>query len=264
MVMIMYKEIERSIIKKFRKELYRPFTKAITKYNLIEENDNIMVCISGGKDSFLLAKLIEEIHKHGDKKFTYKCVCMDPGYDDNIIKKIKATAKILNINLTIFKSNIFDFIKTINNKPCYMCARMRRGYLYDEAVKLGCNKIALGHHLDDVIETNLLNLLYASKLRTMLPKIKSDNFPCTLIRPMYMIREKSVISWAKYNGLTFINEACPLDIKKSSSRVKVKELIKTLESENKDFIKSIFNAYENVDLNDIISYTLNDETISNY
>ena len=251
-----HKLIERSIIKKFRKELYGPFAKTLNEYNLLEEGDNIMVCVSGGKDSFLLAKLIEEIHKHGNKKFNYKCVVMDPGYTKDVINKIKENAKILNIDIEIFETNIFKVASSLDDKPCYMCARMRRGHLYNKAKELGFNKIALGHHFDDVIETSLMSLLFASQIRTMLPKIDSKNFEgIKLIRPLYMIREKDIISWKNYNNLDFINCSCPMYEKKADGkREEMKNLVKLLEDKWPDSPRSIFKAYENVDLSGIISF----------
>lgn len=255
-----HKEIERSIIKKYRKELYRPFVKALDKYNLIDVGDKIMVCISGGKDSFLLAKLIEEIKKHGNKDFEYTCVCMNPGYNADVVEKIKENAKKLNIEIHFFKTDIFEIATELDDKPCYMCARMRRGHLYNEAKKLGCNKIALGHHFDDVIETNLMNLFFASEIRTMLPLVNSKNFEgVKLIRPMYMIREKDIIAWKNYNKLDFIGCACPLSNGKvPGKREEIKEFIKELENKFPTSSKSIFKAYEKVNLDDIISYIDND------
>jgi len=256
-----YKEVERSIIKKYRKELYRPFTKALLKYNLIEEGDKIMVCVSGGKDSFLLAKLIEEIHKHGNKTFEYKCVVMNPGYTKDNLEIIKSNAKILNVDIEIFKTDIFSVASSLDDKPCYMCARMRRGHLYNKAKEMEFNKIALGHHLDDVIETSLMSLLFASQLRTMLPLIDSKNFKgIKLIRPLYMIREKDIIAWTKYNDLNFINCSCPMfEKKEEGKRKEMKVLVKYLESKWPDSVSSIFKAYENVDLNGLISYIDNNK-----
>ena len=254
-----YKEVERSIIKKFRKEIYRPFVKALDKYNLINEGDKIMVCISGGKDSFLLAKLIEEIKVHGNKNFEYKCVCMNPGYNKEVVNKIKENAKILNIDLKFFKTDIFSVASSLDDKPCYMCARMRRGHLYNEAKKLGCNKIALGHHFDDVIETDLINLFFASQIRTMLPLVSSKNFEgVKLIRPMYMIREKDIVAWKNYNNLDFIGCACPLSNSKNvGKRDEIKEFVKDLEKNFPTSALSIFKAYEKVNLDDIVSYVDN-------
>ena len=190
------KEIERSIITKFRKEIWSKFVKGVQEYELIKENDKVMVCISGGKDSFLLAKCIQELIKHGKFKFEARFVCMNPGYNEYNLNYIKDNAKLLDIDVEIFVSDIFDVVKKITpNEPCYMCARMRRGYLYNKAKELGCNKIALGHHFNDVIETTLLSMFYSSEIKTMMPKLHSDNFPgIELIRPLYMVKEEDIIS----------------------------------------------------------------------
>ena len=201
------KEIERSIITKYRKEIWSKFVKGVQEYELIKENDKVMVCISGGKDSFLLAKCIQELIRHGKFKFEARFVCMNPGYNDYNLQYIKDNAKLMDIPIEIFESDIFDVIKKITpNEPCYMCARMRRGYLYSKAKELGCNKIALGHHFSDVIETTLLSMFYSSEIKTMMPKLHSDNFEgLELIRPLYLVNEEDIISWKNYNDLTFIN-----------------------------------------------------------
>ena len=254
----MYKEIERSIIKKYRKEIWAKFISAINDYKLIEENDKIMVCISGGKDSFLLAKLIQELMRHGKIKFDALFVVMDPGYKKETIDKIKENAQLLNVPIEIFKTDIFEVANKLNKEhPCYMCARMRRGYLYSKAQELNCNKIALGHHFDDVIETTLLNMFYASEIKTMMPKLHSDNFKgLELIRPMYLIKEMDVISWAKYNNLTFINCACSFTERKTNvgKRKEIKELIKELRKTNKDIDYNIFKSMSNINLDAIIGY----------
>ena len=201
-----YQEIERSIIKKYRKDIWSKFVKAVADYELIEENDKVMVCISGGKDSFLLAKCMEELVKHGKVNFEAKYVCMNPGYNEVNKELILANAEKLHVNLEMFESNIFDTVASLTEgNPCYLCARMRRGYLYSKAQELGCNKIALGHHFDDVIETTLLSMFYGSEIKTMMPKLPSDNFPgLELIRPMYLIKEEAIKNWRDYNNLTFI------------------------------------------------------------
>jgi tRNA(Ile)-lysidine synthase TilS/MesJ len=259
-----YQEIERSIITKYRKELWSPFVRAIENYELINENDKVMVCISGGKDSFLLAKLIEEIIKHGKVKFEAKYVVMNPGYNELNQQKIIENSKILNVPIEIFESDIFQSVENVDFKsPCYMCARMRRGYLYSKAKELGCNKIALGHHMDDVIETTLLSMFYSSEVKTMMPKLHSDNFPgIELIRPMYMIREKDVISWAKYNGLEFINCACKFTQDSSideslSKRREMKKLIKEMSKTNKNVEVNIFTALDNINLNCVLGTKIN-------
>lgn len=205
-----YKEIERSIITTYRKEIWSKFVKAVSDYKLIEENDNVMVCISGGKDSFLLAKCIQELQRHGNVKFNAHYVVMDPGYNEYNRNFILDNAKILNIPLDMFESDIFDVVANVDSKsPCYLCARMRRGYLYNHAKELGCNKIALGHHFDDVIETTLLSMFYGAEIKTMMPKLHSDNYEgIDLIRPLYLVKEASIIAWKNYNELTFINCAC--------------------------------------------------------
>ena len=192
-----YKEIERSIIVRFRKEIWREFTKAIRDYELIKEGDKIAVCISGGKDSFLLAKCIEELQKHGRVNFEVKYIVMNPGYNKENKNKIIENAKLMNIDIDIFETNIFDSVYNLNEgSPCYLCARMRRGCLYSYAKKLGCNKIALGHHFDDVIETTLLSIIYGGEIKGMMPKLHSDNFEnMELIRPLYLIRERDIKAW---------------------------------------------------------------------
>ena len=255
-----YKEIEKSIIKKYRKEIWSRFIKAVQTYELIKENDNIMVCISGGKDSFLLAKCIQEIQRHGKVNFSARYVVMDPGYKEYNRKLIADNAKILNIPIEIFESNIFDVVDSVDSKsPCYLCARMRRGYLYNKAKELGCNKIALGHHFDDVIETTLLSMFYGSEIKTMMPKLRSDNFEdLELIRPLYLVKEEAIISWKKSNELTFINcacrftEECNLTNDGTSKRLEMKELIKNLRKVNKDIDYNIFKSLDNVNLNCVL------------
>lgn len=251
-----YKEIERSIIVRFRKEIWREFTKAVRDYELIKEGDKIAVCISGGKDSFLLAKCIEELQKHGRVKFEAKYIVMNPGYNEENRKKIIENAKKMNIEIDMFESDIFDSVyKLDEGSPCYLCARMRRGCLYSYAKKLGCNKIALGHHFDDVIETTLLSIIYGGEIKGMMPKLHSDNFDdMQLIRPLYLIREKDIKAWAKYNGLNFLNCACrfteknTLEHNENSKRLEIKQLIQTLEEKSKFVPYNIFRATENVNL----------------
>lgn len=255
-----YKEIERSIIKKYRKEIWAKFVKAVKDYKLINENDRVMVCISGGKDSFLLAKCVQELQKHGGIPFDACYVCMNPGYNEANKIKIFENAKILNINLEMFNSDIFEVANTLNEKsPCYMCARMRRGHLYNKAKELGCNKIALGHHFDDVIETTLLSMFYGSEVKTMLPKLHSENFEnIELIRPLYLVKENSILAWAKYNNLEFINCACKFTERVSlsdepvSKRKEMKELIKYLRELNPDIDYNIFKSLDNINLNCVL------------
>ena len=259
-------EIERSLITKFRKDIYSKFVKAVADYELIKPDDKIMVCISGGKDSFLLAKCIEELIKHGKFKFEAKYVVMNPGYKKEIIKQIKDNAKILGVDIEIFDSDIFEVAnKLAPEAPCYMCARMRRGFLYAKAQELGCNKIALGHHFNDVIETSLLSLLYSSEIKTMLPKLHSDNFPgLELIRPLYLVHEDDIISFAKYNKLEFINCACKFTESTSNQgkRLEVKMLIKELKEKNKLVEDNIFTAFSNVNLNCVLGYRKGEEKYS--
>ena len=256
-----FKDIEKSIIKKYRKDIWSKFVKAVKDYELINENDNIMVCISGGKDSFLLAKCIQELKRHGKIHFDARYVVMNPGYTDTNRELIIENAKLLNIPIEMFDSDIFEVATTKFDlkMACYMCARMRRGYLYSKAKELGCNKIALGHHFDDVIETTLLSMFYGSEIKTMMPKLHSDNFPgLELIRPMYLIKEDAIISWKNYNELTFLNCACKFtsEVSKSneslSKRKEMKELIKNLRKVNENVDYNIFKALDNVNLNCIL------------
>ena len=264
------KEIERTIIKKFRKEIWSRFVKAVADYKLINENDKVMVCISGGKDSFLLAKCIQELQRHGKFKFEARYVVMNPGYNEFNLNYVIDNAKILDIPVEIFESDIFDVVKKISpNEPCYLCARMRRGYLYSKAKELGCNKIALGHHFNDVIETTLLSMFYSSEVKTMLPKLHSDNFEgLELIRPLYLVKEEDIISWKNYNELTFINCACPLLEGCSilddgtNKRKEMKELIKKMKQKNKNVDNNIFIALNNINLNCVLGYKKDKEVHS--
>jgi len=261
-----YKEIEKTIIKTYRKEIWSRFIKAIQEYELIKESDKIMVCISGGKDSFLLAKCIQELKRHGKINFEAHYVVMNPGYKELNINLIKENAKTLNIPIQIFESNIFEAVNNMDTKsPCYMCARMRRGHLYSKAKELGCNKIALGHHFDDVIETTLLSMLYGAEIKTMMPKLKSENFEgLELIRPLYLVKESSIITWKNYNQLTFINCACKFTEEASideskSKRKEIKELIKKLRRINENVDYNIFKALDNINLNCVLGTKQNGE-----
>lgn len=257
----MNSDIEKSIIKKFRKEIWSKFIKAIKDFGLICDGDNIAVCISGGKDSFLLAKCMQEIKKHGKIDFDIKFICMNPGYNEENLNMIKENANKLNIDLNIFESPIFDIVDKQEKSPCYLCARMRRGYLYNKAKELGCNKIALGHHFDDVVETILLSTFYASDYKTMLPILNSTNFEgMKLIRPLYYVKENDIIRWVNYNNLKFINCACKFteknnDVNKNSKRKEIKELLKELRKVNPNIDNNIMKSTFNVNLNTIIGYT---------
>ncbi len=256
-------EIERSIIKKFRKELWCRFTKAVREYELIQDGDKIAVCISGGKDSMLMAKLFQELYRHGQQNFELVFLVMDPGYSEANYQKIMDNAALLEIPVTVFHSEIFEVVENEESSPCYLCARMRRGCLYSHAQELGCNKIALGHHYDDVIETILMGMLYGGQIQTMMPKLHSANFPgMQLIRPMYLIREKDIIHWASYNKLEFIRCACrfteriadPADDGKGSKRQEVKQLIAELAGQDPVVESNIFRSVENVNLDTIIGW----------
>lgn len=259
------KYVERSIVKRFRKEIWRPFVKGINEYDMIQDGDRIAVCISGGKDSMLMAKLFQELERHGKKNFEVEYLVMNPGYNDINYQTILDNARFLEVPITVFESDIFDTVAKddIGGSPCYLCARMRRGHLYSQAQKLGCNKIALGHHFDDVIETIVMGMLYGGQIQTMMPKIHSTNFEgMELIRPMCLIREDDIKHWRDYNKLHFIQCACRFTescascggTEKGSKRAEIKELIKML-SERSDVIeKNIFRSVENVNLNTIIAY----------
>ncbi|MEG2457914.1 MAG: tRNA 2-thiocytidine biosynthesis TtcA family protein [Bacilli bacterium] len=244
----------RSIITTYRKDIWKKFNEAINEFSLIEDNDVIGVCISGGKDSFLLSLCMEELRKYGKINFKIINLLMDPGYDKKTLDNIKKNAKLLNINLTIFKTSIFDMIKN-EKKPCYLCARKRRGALYSEAMRLGCNKIALGHHFNDVIETIIMSIIYNGKFKTMRPLLKSNNFEnMTLIRPLYYVREESIIRWMNFNKLNFINCACKVTKEDTSSRETVKNLIKYINSICTDADSNILTSTKDVNLETLISY----------
>lgn len=260
-----YQEIERSIIKKYRKTIWRPFIRGIQDYDMIHEGDKIAVCISGGKDSMLLAKLLQELLRHGKYPFELVFLVMDPGYHPANRRRIEDNARLLNVPITVFTSDIFNIVVDIRENPCYLCARMRRGFLYAHARELGCNKIALGHHFDDVIETILMGMLYGGQVQTMMPKLHSTNFPgMELIRPMYLIREESIISWRDYNHLQFLQCACRFtennalsdsqDESQQSKRMEIKRLIAQLKKTNPFVENNIFKSVENVNLSTIIAY----------
>ena len=258
-----HKQIEQSIIKKFRKDIWKKFTKAINEYKLIEDGDKIAVCISGGKDSMLMAKLFQELYKHGKQNFELIFLVMNPGYNDLNYKTVLDNARLLDIPVDVFSSDIFDIVAEQDRSPCYLCARMRRGHLYSKAKELGCNKIALGHHFDDVIETILMGMIYGAQIQTMMPKLKSTNFEgMELIRPMYIIREDDIKHWVNYNKLHFIQCACRLTescascggTEQGSKRAEIKELIKYMSKKSPYIEKNIFRSVENVNLKTIIAY----------
>lgn len=257
----MVRDIEKSIIKKYRKTLWSRFIRAIDEYELITDNDKIAVCISGGKDSFLLAKLMQELHRHGTIKFDLVFIVMDPGYQKEAMDLINKNLLDLQIDAKIFKSDIFEVANKYGmESPCYLCARMRRGFLYSKAKELGCNKIALGHHFNDIIETIMLNILYAGEYKTMMPKLKSENFEgLELIRPMYYIKEEDIISWAKFNNLNFINCACSVTKRNDGKRLEIKNLIKNLKEINENVDINILRSSENVNLDAIIGYKKNNK-----
>ncbi len=257
-----YLDVEKSIRKKFRKDIWCKFTKGIKEYELVQEGDKIAVCISGGKDSMLMAKLFQELKRHDKIPFEVMFLVMDPGYSPANRSLIEENAAKLNIPITVFDSDIFDSVYHIEKSPCYLCARMRRGYLYSRARDFGCNKIALGHHYDDVIETILMGMLYGAQVQTMMPKLHSTNFSgMELIRPMYLIREDSIKAWSQYNGLHFLQCACRFteacseeNNSTTSKRQEIKELIRQMKKDNPFVEGNIFRSVENVSLNTIIAY----------
>lgn len=259
-------DIERSIIKRFRKEIWRPFVRALNEYELIKEGDSIAVCISGGKDSMLLAKCMQEIRKHGKFDFGLEFLVMDPGYHPDNRRMIEENAKLMNIPIHIFESDIFDVVVDVEGSPCYLCARMRRGHLYANAKALGCNKIALGHHFDDAIETILMSMLYGAQINTMMPKLHSTNFEgMELIRPLYLVKEKDILDWKRYNNLQFLQCACRFteqiakdkameETVHTSKRQEMKELIERFRQVNSHIDMNIFKSVENVNLDACIGY----------
>ncbi len=257
-------DVEKSLRKKFKKSIWCRFTKAINEYNLVLPNDKIAVCISGGKDSMLMAKLFQELKRHDKFPFEVKFIVMNPGYSPENLEIIRKNAESMSIPINIFESDIFESVFNIEKNPCYICARMRRGYLYNKAKELGCNKIALGHHFDDVIETILMGMLYGGQVQTMMPKLHSTNFEgMELIRPLYLVREADIKHWRDYNDLHFIQCACKFtencttcepDGRSVSKRLEIKNLIAELKKINPQVEKNIFRSVENVNLNTIIAY----------
>ncbi len=257
-------EAEKSIRKRFHKKIWTRFIRAINDYELVKEGDRIAVCVSGGKDSMLMAKLFQELKRHNKFDFQVRFLVMDPGYSPENRKVIENNARRLNIPITVFESDIFESVFHVEKSPCYLCARMRRGHLYNKARELGCNKIALGHHYDDVIETILMGMLYGSQIQTMMPKLHSTNFPgMELIRPMYLIREEDIKAWRDANGLHFIQCACKFtdtcsscqeDGQNSSKRLEIKKLIQELKKTNPFVESNIFKSVENVNLSTVVAY----------
>lgn len=261
------KKFEKDIIKTYRKDIWSKFIKGIKKYNLIEEGDKVAIAMSGGKDSLLLAKLFQELKKHPLMNFEIEFISMDPGFSEENLKMHFSNAEKLGVPLNISESNIFRVVEKISNDyPCYMCARMRRGFLYNMAQERGCNKLALGHHFDDVIETTMLNILYAGSFKTMLPKVKSDNFEnLELIRPMYLIKEKDIIRIMKANGIETMDCGCEITVcSTSSKRYETKQLIAQLRNNFSDIDKNIFKAAENVDMNGIIAWRKDGKLYNRY
>ncbi len=263
-----FKEIEKTIIKNYRKDIWSKFVKAICDYDMIQENDKIAVCISGGKDSSLMAKCFQELKRHRKKNFELEFIVMNPGYNEINKQKIVENSKILNIPIKMFETDIFNRVVNIEDSPCYICARMRRGYLYEEAKRLGCNKIALGHHFNDVIETILMGMFYGSQIQTMMPKLKSTSHPgMELIRPLYLVKEDDIIKWAEKNNLEFIRCACRFtenytnieNADGKSKRELMKKLIKELKKDYENIDINIFNSVQNINLTTIISYQKGDE-----
>lgn len=263
-----HEEIEQSIRKKFRKSIWRKFTKAINQYELVQKGDQIAVCISGGKDSMLMAKLFQELKLHNKFDFGVRFLVMDPGYSPANRARIEENAALLHVPVTIVESDIFDAVYTIEKSPCYLCARMRRGHLYHFAEELGCNKIALGHHYDDVIETILMGMLYGAQMQTMMPKLHSTNFEgMELIRPMYLVHEEAILDWARYHDLHFLQCACRFTEAyevdehgaNNSKRQEMKELIARFRKISPVIEKNIFRSVENVNLDTIISYHRKEE-----
>ena len=261
-------EIEKSIITIFRKQIWAKFVRAIKDYNMIQDGDKIAICISGGKDSFLLAKCFQELKKNGEDNFELEFICMNPGFNKENFNKIIENSKILNVPINIFETDIFERVYNISKKPCYLCARMRRGYLYEYAKKIGYNKIALGHHFDDVIETILMGILYGGQYQTMMPKLKSTSHPgMELIRPLYFIREDDVILWEKKNEIEFIKCGCKIAANainnlESSKREETKKILKELRKLDKTIDMNIFRSSENVNIDTVLEYKKNGERIN--
>ena len=263
--------IERSLIKKYRKEIWNPFIAGVKRYEMINDGDKIAVCISGGKDSWIMANLMRHLQRISDTKFELVYLCMDPGYKDVNRQRIEKNAELMKIELEIFESDIFDAVNTMDGSPCYMCARMRRGHLYAKAKEMGCNKIALGHHFDDVIETTIMGMMYGAQIQGMLPKLHSTNFEgMELIRPLYCVHEDAIISWKNYNNLEFIQCACrfvesrdaSFDGIGESKRQEIKVLLKELEKTNPLLKNNIFNSIHNVNVDTMPGYKMKNKEYS--
>lgn len=259
---------ERSLIKKYRKEIWNPFIAAIKRYHLIQEGDKIAVCISGGKDSMILAKLMQQLKRVTEIEFDLEFVVMDPGYNEANRQRIIYNASLLEIPIKIFNSDIFDVANSVEKSPCYLCARMRRGHLYAYAKELGCNKIALGHHMSDVIETTLMGMMYSSQIQGMLPRIKSTNFEgMELIRPLYCILEDDIIAWARYNGLEFLRCACRFteeaeergEYENLSKRKETKDIISMIKKLNPEIEQNLFKSIHNASVDTLVGYKLHGE-----
>lgn len=255
-----YEEVERTITHSYRKEIWKKFVQGIVEFEMIQEGDKIAVCISGGKDSMLLAKCLQELQKHKKMHFELEYIVMNPGYNEKNKQRIIDNSKLLNIPITMFETDIFERVEHIEDHPCYLCARMRRGYLYEKAQELGCNKIALGHHFNDVIETILMGMFYGSQMQTMMPKVKSTSHPgMELIRPLYYVKEDDIIRWRQRNQLEFIACACKITERialeqKGTKRYEMKELIREMKKNYKNIDINIFRSAQNVNLDTLISY----------
>jgi tRNA 2-thiocytidine biosynthesis protein TtcA len=264
--MELYEQAERSIVRKYRRKLWLPFLSAVKQYRLIQEGDRIAVCISGGKDSMLMAKCMQHLQKYSDFPFEVEYLVMDPGYNAENRQKIVDNAAALGLPIKIFGTRVFEIAEQSGKTPCYLCAKMRRGCLYKHAQELGCNKIALGHHFDDVIETILMSMFYGAEIRTMMPKLHSLHYPgMELIRPLYLVREADIIAWGRYNGLQFLRCACRFteqyaDGETDSKRQEMKQLLARLRTENPNIDKNIFHSVENVNLETVIAYRKGDES----